>query len=132
MTTSTTRKTPTAGPAAMFFEELGERGHEPLLRKVSGRVRFDLVDGGHTDSWLVAVDKGELTVARKAGTGDCTIRAQRAVFDEVVQGRMNAIAAVLRGALTCQGDLELLFAIQRTCPGPPRGWDPTARTRSAR
>ena len=42
-----------------FFEELGRRGHEPLLAKVTGRVRFDLVDGGRTDRWLVAVDTSD-------------------------------------------------------------------------
>jgi hypothetical protein len=62
MTTSTSRDNPADDPAAMFFDELGRRGREPLLRKVSGRVRFDLVDGAHTEQWLVAVDKGELTV----------------------------------------------------------------------
>ncbi len=131
MTTSAHRKTAAADPTATFFDELGRRGSEPLLRKVTGRVRFDLVDGAHTDSWLVAVDKGELTVARKAGAADCTFRGERAVFDEIVGGRTNALAAVLRGALACQGDLELMFAIQRIFPSPPRGWDPTAGKRSA-
>ena len=131
MTASTSRKTSAGDPAATFFDELGRRGSEPLLRKVSGRVRFDVVDAADTDSWLVAVDDGELTVTREAGAADCTIRADRAVFDEVVAGRANAVAAVLRGALACHGDLELLFAIQRVFPDPPRGWDPTAGTRGA-
>jgi predicted lipid carrier protein YhbT len=131
MTTSTSQKPPIGDPATKFFDELARRGSEPLLRKVTGRVRFDLVDGAQTDSWLVAVDNGELSVERQAGAADCTIRGVRAVFDEIVGGRMNAIAAVLRGALACQGDLELLFAIQRIFPNPPRGWDPTSGTRSA-
>jgi len=130
MTTSTSRKAQPAEPATTFFDELGRRGNEPLLRKVSGRVRFDVADGAHTDSWLVAVDKGELTVAREADVADCTIRGERADFNEIVGGRMNAMAAVIRGALTCHGDLELMLAIQRLFPNPPRGWDPTAGTRS--
>ncbi len=130
MTTSTSGKAATDGPAATFFEELGRRGHEPLLRKVSGSVRFDVVDGAHTDSWFVAVDKGVLTVGRGAGAADCTIRGYGALFDELMGGRTNVMAAVLRGALACHGDLELLMAIQRIFPDPPRGWDPTSRTRS--
>jgi len=47
-----------------FFEKLGRRGHEPLLAKVTGRVRFDLVEGGRTDRWLVAVDKGDTAVSQ--------------------------------------------------------------------
>ena len=79
----------------------------------------------------MAIDKGELTVAHEAGQADCTIRGERSVFEELVGGRKNLMAAVLRGALACHGDLELLLAIQRIFPAPPRGWDPTAGTRSA-
>jgi predicted lipid carrier protein YhbT len=103
-----------------FFEELGRRGHEPLLAKVTGRVRFDLVDGGRTDRWLVAVDKGDITVRHEGGQADCRIRAERALFERLCRGEENAMAAVLRGALVCTGDVELLYAIQRIFPGPPR------------
>jgi putative sterol carrier protein len=103
-----------------FFEELGRRGHEPLLAKVTGRVRFDLVDGGRTDRWLVAVDNGGVAVSHQGGPADCTIRTDRALFERLCHGKENAIAAVLRGALICTGNVELLFAIQRIFPGPPR------------
>jgi putative sterol carrier protein len=103
-----------------FFEELGRRGHEPLLAKVTGRVRFDLADGGHTDRWLVAVDKGDTVVSHQDGLAECTIRAERALFERLCRGEENAMAAVLRGALVCTGDVELLYAIQRILPGPPR------------
>jgi len=94
---------------------------------------FDIPMRGNSlylDDELI-VDNGELTVTREAGAADCTIHGERAVFDEVVAGRANAVAAVLRGALVCHGDLELMVAIQRIFPDPPRGWDPTAGTRSA-
>jgi putative sterol carrier protein len=103
-----------------FFQELGRRGHEPLLAKVTGRVRFDLVDDGRPDRWLVAVGKGDIAVSHEGGPADCTIRADRALFEGLCRGEENAIAAVLRGALVCAGDVELLFAIQRIFPGPPR------------
>jgi hypothetical protein len=45
-----------------FLEQLGQREREPLLAKVTGRVRFDLVEGGRPDRWLVAVDKGDSTM----------------------------------------------------------------------
>jgi len=104
-----------------FLEELGRRGHEPLLAKVTGRVRFELVDGGGTtDRWLVAVDKGDTVVSHQGGPAACTIQAERALFERLCRGEENAMAAVLRGALVCTGDVELLFAIQRIFPGPPR------------
>jgi putative sterol carrier protein len=115
-----------------FFEELGRRGHEPLLAKVAGRVRFDLVDGGRTDRWLVAVDKGDITVRHEGGQADCAIRAERALFERLCRGEENVMAAVLRGALVCTGDVELLFAIQRIVPGPPRERQPQDSMRGSR
>jgi putative sterol carrier protein len=103
-----------------FFQELGRREHEPLLAKATGRVRFDLVEGGRTDRWLVTLDKSDTVVSHKGGPAECTIRAERALFERLCRGEENAVAAVLRGALVCTGDVELLFAIQRIFPGPPR------------
>jgi putative sterol carrier protein len=114
-----------------FFQELGRRGHEPLLAKVTGRVRFDLLEGGRTDRWLVAVDKGETTVSHQGGATECTIQADRALFERLCRGEENAIAAVLRGALVCGGDVELLFAIQRIFPGPPRHRETTTASEGA-
>jgi predicted lipid carrier protein YhbT len=110
---------PTAG-IVEFFEELGRAEHQPLLAKVTGRVRFDLMEGDRHDRWLVAVDKGHVTVVHKGGQADCTIRADRALFERLCRGEANAMAAVLRGELGCSGDVELLFAIQRIFPGPTR------------
>jgi putative sterol carrier protein len=115
-----------------FFEELGQREHEPLLAKVTGRVRFDLVEGGGPDRWLVAVDKGDTTVWHNGGPADCTIRADRALFERLCRGEENAMAAVLRGALVCSGDVELLFAIQRIFPGPPRERRPQSSLKGSR
>jgi predicted lipid carrier protein YhbT len=115
-----------------FFEELGRRDHEPLLAKVTGRVRFDLVEAGRPDRWLVAVDKGDMTVWHKGGPADCTVRADRALFERLCRGEENAMAAVLRGALVCSGDVELLFAIQRIFPGPPLQRQPQSRARGSR
>jgi putative sterol carrier protein len=115
-----------------FFEELGRREHEPLLTKVSGRVRFDLVDAGRPDRWLVAVDKGDTTVLHKGGPADCTVQADRRLFERLCRGEENAMAAVLRGALVCSGDVELLFAIQRIFPGPPRERQPQSSVRGSR
>jgi predicted lipid carrier protein YhbT len=107
--------------AAAFLKQLGGRGHEPLWAKVSGRARFELVDRDRVDRWLVAVDNGDVAVAHKGGEADCTIRAERALWDRLCRGEENAMAAMLRGALQCAGDVELLYALQRVFPGPPRG-----------
>ena len=118
--------------AVKFFEELGRRGHEPLLNKVTGRVRFDLVDGSHIDPWLVSIDKGDLAVSHGPGDADCTIRGERVLFDKLANGRMNAMSSVLRGALVCTGEVELLIAIERVFPAPPREQGSTTSERSIR
>jgi putative sterol carrier protein len=115
-----------------FFQKLDRREHEPLLAKVTGRVRFDLVKGGHTDRWLVTVDKGDTAISHKGGPAECTVRADRALFERLCRGEENALAAVLRGALVCSGDVELLFAIQRIFPGPPRERQPRGSVRGSR
>jgi putative sterol carrier protein len=107
-------------PTADFFEELGRRGHEPLLAKTTGTVRVDLSDNGKTEPWLVEVVKGDITVSRRSGAADLTIAAEKEFFDRVAAGEVNATAAYLRGALTGQGDWELLVLFQRLLPGPPR------------
>ena len=111
---------PTSDPAARFFEELAGRGHEPLLRKASGSTRFDIVDGKKTRRWIVRVDGGDISVSTGGGEASCVLRADKAVFDKVVAGRMNAVAAVLRGELQVDGDWRLLVRMQRLFPGRPR------------
>jgi hypothetical protein len=46
-----------------FFDELVDQGHQPLLGKVRGTVRFDLANSkAQVDHWLVAVDRGDVTI----------------------------------------------------------------------
>ena len=112
--------------SAAFFRELGGRGHEPLLGSATGVVRFDLVNGRRIDRWLVTLDRGNVSVSRKNAAADCIVRAEKALFDAMAVGEVNALAAFLRGELTLEGDPELLVLIQRVFPGPattPRGRD---------
>jgi putative sterol carrier protein len=104
-----------------FFAELGERGHEPLLEKARGTLRFELTRGKQVDRWLVAIDRGDVKVSRRNATGDATLRASRELFGGVARGEVNTMAAVLRGAIEFEGDPQLLVLFQRLFPGPPAG-----------
>ena len=110
--------------AVQFLEELGRRGHEPRWGRISGRASVELRDADGTDRWLIAIDHGNVVVTHRGGVADCTIRADRDLFDRLCRGEANALAAMLRGSLVCTGDVELLYAIQRIFPGPQ---DPTSR-----
>ncbi len=107
-----------ADATADFFAELGRRGHEPLLQKLTGTFRFD-VTGEPDEHWFVGVSKGDITVSRRNDKADCSVRSDRDVFDAVVAGETNALAATLRGAVVIDGDLGLLAGFQRLFPGPP-------------
>jgi putative sterol carrier protein len=104
---------------AEFFAELGQREHEPLLSKTRSSVRFDLVDGKRVQRWLLTIDKGALVVSNENAAADCVIRADKTLFDKIVTGRQNAVAAVLRGDLGVSGDWRFLVLLQRLFPSPP-------------
>jgi putative sterol carrier protein len=105
---------------AKFFDDLDRNGHEPLLEKASGSLRFELTEGKTVERWRVEVRKGDIAVSHKASAADCVLRAPKPLFDKLASGRDNAMAAVLRGALIIEGDIDLLIAFQRILPGPPR------------
>jgi putative sterol carrier protein len=106
-------------PTAQFFAELGQREHEPLLSKTRSSVRFDLVEGKRVQRWLLTIDKGALVVSNENAAADCVIRADKTLFDKIVTGRQNAVAAVLRGDLGVSGDWRFLVLLQRLFPSPP-------------
>jgi len=113
-----------------FFDALVERRHEPQLEKATGTVRFDLRDGKKINRWLVSIVKGDLAVSRRNVGADFVVSTDKAVFDDIASGKTNAMAALLRGAISVEGDTQLMLLFQRLFPGPPR--KRRARTAPAR
>ena len=101
-----------------FFERLAAQGRSPLLRSESGTLRFDLADGDLEECWFVTIEKGEVSVSREDRAADCVVRAEKALFDGMVAGDVNATAATLRDALTMEGKAGLFLFFQRLFPGP--------------
>ena len=112
---------------AEFFEQLAQRGHEPLLRKVRGTVRFDVVRGKESESRYLTIDRGDIAVTKKRSAAQGVLRVDRAVFDRMASGEMNPVAAALRGELTLEGDWRLLVLVQRLFPGSPGARGPRRR-----
>jgi hypothetical protein len=100
-----------------FFDDLAQRGHEPLLGNASGTLRFDIADGKKIETWFVTIDKGDVTVSRAGGAADSTLVAGKALFDRLASGQASAVAEVLRGTLTIEGDWRLLVLFRRILPG---------------
>ena len=105
-------------PIADFMDDVASRGHEPSLAKATGTVRFEVVDGKKSERWLLTVTRGELAVSRGNARADVTLRAPRALFEQIFRGKANATAAFLRGALQIEGDVQLIVLVQRLLPGP--------------
>ena len=108
----------TADPVGEFFGGLAERGREPLLQNVSGTLRFDLVDGERVEHWYLTIKNGDIAVSRSNAEADAVVRTMRVLFEGMTAGRVNAMAAVLRGALVPRGNLALVVSFQRLFPGP--------------
>jgi putative sterol carrier protein len=106
-------------PTGAFFDRLTRRGHDPLLEHANGAVRFDITDGGRTDRWLVTIDHGDVSAARADAGGTCVVYADRDVFNGMVTGEVNGMAAMLRGAIRFDGDMELIVLVRRLFPGRP-------------
>lgn len=102
-----------------FFQELGARGHEPLLEKATGTLRIDLSNGKRRAGWFVTIEKGDVTVSHARGKADCVARMDEALFERIVTGRENATASMLRGLVAVEGNPQLLVLFQRLFPGPP-------------
>jgi len=115
---------------AEFFNDLAQRGKEPLLRNASGTMRFDIANGKKTETWFVTIDKGDLTVSRSGGAADSTLVAGKAVFDRLASGKASAVAEILRGTLTIEGDWRLLVLFRRILPGPSTAKPPTTKPRT--
>lgn len=105
-------------PTEEFFDELGRRGHEPLLGKVAGTLRFEMVQGLCTEHWYVRVDKGDVRVSRENLEADAVLRAGRDLFDRVASGEVSLLPRAMRGEVAGEGDRSLVIALGRLLPGP--------------
>jgi putative sterol carrier protein len=90
-----------------------------MLRRLSATVRWDILDGDRIEHRLVRIDDGDVRMAVSDEPADCVIIAERVVCDDVVTGRTNALAALLRGAAAVDGDFELMVLAQRLLPRTP-------------
>ncbi len=101
-----------------FFTDISTRGQIPVLGSMRGSIRFDLVgDKGEVECWYVEMTKGEVVVTHKKGKADATVRCGKGLMEEIANGKKNAMAAVLRGAIVPDGDLAVIIGFQRLFPG---------------
>jgi putative sterol carrier protein len=103
-------------PTAAFFDGLRQQDYQPALAHKSGVVRIELDDNGRSERWFVAIDNGRVNVSKRNQSAESTIRTDKQLFDRIATGDANAVTAVLRGAMTLDGDWNLLVVFQRLFP----------------
>ncbi len=127
--TTTASSRPRTDAIEAYFAELASKGREPMLQQIVGSIRFDLADKGTVDRWYVAINKGDVSVSHRNARADAVIRGEKALFELVMTGRTNAMAAILRGALILEGDYRLAARVERLFPGPPSSFSEPTMTK---
>jgi hypothetical protein len=106
-------------PTEELFDEMGRHAHEPRLDHVTGTVRIELVEGTCTEHWFIEIVNGDIDVSRENLEADAAFRCERGLFERASTGEENLTAALLRGAVTAEGNVELMVNLERLMPGPP-------------
>jgi SCP-2 sterol transfer family len=109
----------TVDPVSHFFTSLAAPGHIATFEGESATLRFDVLSGTATERWYLAVNKGNVAVSRQNRSAEAIVRIDKPCLEEIVTGRMNAQASLLRGLLACEGSMSALMMFQRCLPGPP-------------
>lgn len=112
-------KTASRDPVSDFFTALAAPGHLATFEGESATLRFDIASDGKTERWHVTVNDGDTTVTRRMDPADVIVRIDRDRAAQLVTGRLNAQAGLLRGLLSCEGSTAAAIMFQRCLPGPP-------------
>ncbi|WBB68128.1 SCP2 sterol-binding domain-containing protein [Micromonospora sp. WMMD812] len=102
-----------------FFDELGRHGHERLLRRTSGTIRFDLEHDNGVDHWLVVIRGGAVQVSRGKHEADTVVRTDTAFFERMARGEAKPLSAWLRNDITSEGQFKHIVLLERLFPPPP-------------
>jgi hypothetical protein len=114
----------------MLFEGIGRAGRVDALAEIDGTIRFDLSLGDGTDSWLLAVHSGQISVSHGGGDADCVVELDKELADRMASGQVNAMTALLRADMMVTGDVRLLVLLERLLPGPAGARGPRRATGS--
>ncbi|MEU8420758.1 SCP2 sterol-binding domain-containing protein [Micromonospora sp. NPDC048835] len=117
--------------AEQYLQQLDAGRRPNLPETTAGTLRLDVRDDGSTEHWYLTVSDQQVQVARSADDADLVVRADRWVFDQMVDGQLHPGAALLRNDLTLQGDMRLLMVLRRIFAGPSGARHPRDLGRAA-
>ncbi|MEU5906467.1 SCP2 sterol-binding domain-containing protein [Micromonospora sp. NPDC047467] len=114
-----------------FFESLPARAPAILCGLADGALQIDLSTGQQTEQWMVRMQPGTVRISRERGPADAIWSCDAALFDRLITGEAQGIAAVLRNESTFSGNVVLFLAFRRFFPDPPGTRDPREVARKA-
>ncbi|WP_406073041.1 hypothetical protein [Micromonospora sp. NBC_01638] len=114
-----------------FFESLPSRAPDVLGGLIDGTLQIDLGSDHRTEHWLVRTRPGSVQVSRARGPADALWYSSAALFDRLISGEAQGLAAVLRNESTFSGNVVLFLAFRRFFPNPPGTRDPREVARRA-
>lgn len=100
-----------ATATAAFFEELVQRGFDPVLQSLTGTICFYIISEG---SWWVTLKEGVFSVANAGVSADCVCVSTVEDFVSIAKGELNPFAAALQGRVQLAGDSALALITLRS------------------
>jgi hypothetical protein len=108
-----------ANSAEAIFEQLARRPYETWMKRIEGRLRFDVTDGPATEHWTLTVGEGHLQMSRDAGDADAVVTIDRTVLNALAAGETRPIVAFLRNDMAVKGGFRYVLLFDRLLPGGP-------------
>ena len=107
-----------------FFDALERHGHERVLKKTNGTIRFDLEHDHEVDHWFVEIRGGVIRVSQQNNDADTVIRSDSAFFERMVRGEAKVLPAWLRNEITSEGKFRFIVLLERLFAPPTRSRHP--------
>nr|WP_204343244.1 SCP2 sterol-binding domain-containing protein [Micromonospora terminaliae] len=100
-----------------------------LRGPIRGRLQLDLTTENRTQHWFLAMAPGSIQVSREQLPADAVFTVSADLFEGLVTGREQGLAAVLRNEATFSGNVALFLVFRRFFPAPPGVRDPRETAR---
>ena len=107
-----------AGDVILDFFESISGPHPEVPDTISGSLRFDLENGKRSECWRVTLNQGAVSSSRSNAPADCVVHTDKATLAAIIEGRANAMAALLRGAVRVEGQALLMAYFRRLFTEP--------------
>lgn len=107
-----------------FFASVPARASTILRGPVVGAIQIDLTRGNETTHWFVRMKPCTAEVSRSRGPAEATWNSSEELFERLITGHTQAIAALLRNESTFTGNVVLFLAFRLFFPDQPGAHHP--------